>query len=129
MLLEGEMGVGKTTFARHLLHALGVVQPPEGSPTFAIVHEYRGSPGEVIHIDLYRIRYPEEIDETGIPAYFWERTAVVICEWASMWPEFEKAVLDSAGRNHYRVWEVRIDFDPNDVALRSIRIFKRPDRA
>src|SRR5882672_2202647 len=81
VLLEGPLGAGKTTFARALLEGLGVEQPPEGSPTFAIAHEYRARGREVVHIDFYRLKHESEIDEAGIPAYFWERDAIVICEW------------------------------------------------
>src|SRR4051812_16090482 len=69
VLLEGPMGAGKTTFSRALLAGLGVEQPPEGSPTFAIAHEYRtsrpGGVGQVVHIDFYRLRSESEIEEAG----------------------------------------------------------------
>jgi tRNA threonylcarbamoyladenosine biosynthesis protein TsaE len=94
VLLEGPLGAGKTTFARALLEALGVSQPPEGSPTFAIAHEYesRAKACPVVHIDFYRLRSEGEIEEAGIPAYFWGKGAIVITEWLSSWPEFEEAV-------------------------------------
>src|SRR4051812_11473567 len=78
VLLEGPMGVGKTTFARSLLMSLGVHQPPEGSPTFAIAHEYDSPRCGVVHIDFYRLRSEDEIDDAGIPAYYWERELIVI---------------------------------------------------
>src|SRR4051812_19325140 len=68
VLLEGEMGVGKTTFARALLEGLGVVQPPEGSPTFAIAHEYFSARGDVVHIDFYRLKSEAEIEDAGVSA-------------------------------------------------------------
>ena len=103
VLLEGPMGAGKTTFARALLEALGVEQPPEGSPTFAIAHEYsrtgsRAQGTGVVHIDLYRIKSEEEIEDAGIPSYFWDETRIVICEWLSLWKDFASAVL-SSGEN------------------------------
>src|SRR4051812_3947202 len=62
VLLEGVMGAGKSTFARALIEALGVRQVPEGSPSFAIAHEYlTDAKLEVIHLDLYRIRSEAEI--------------------------------------------------------------------
>ena len=99
------MGVGKTTFSRALLLGLGVVQPPEGSPTFAIAHEYESPKGGVVHIDFYRIRAEEEIDEAGIPSYFWERNLIVLSEWIASWPEFEARVLKSG-----RIWRVNLSF-------------------
>ena len=51
--LEGEMGVGKTAFARGFARALGCVGVH--SPTYTVVNEYRGDPLPVFHFDLYRI--------------------------------------------------------------------------
>jgi tRNA threonylcarbamoyladenosine biosynthesis protein TsaE len=105
VLLEGELGAGKTTFARELLLALGVLQPPEGSPTFAIAHEYDSESARIIHVDLYRLKNAEEIEDAGIVSYFWDPAVVVICEWLSMWEAFQSDVLKS-GRN----WRVQLDF-------------------
>jgi tRNA threonylcarbamoyl adenosine modification protein YjeE len=127
------MGAGKTTFSRHLLLALGVEQPPEGSPTFAIAHEYALAANErgdrktlgnlgVVHVDLYRIRSEEEIDERGIPDYYWDLQKIVLSEWTSMWPEFERQVLKS-GQN----WKVELTISEESADLRDIKI-TRPDR-
>ncbi len=77
------------------MEALGVLQPAEGSPTFSLVHEYQSPEGAVIHIDFYRLRSEYEIAEAGIPGYFWERDAIVICEWLSSSPVFESQVSES----------------------------------
>jgi tRNA threonylcarbamoyl adenosine modification protein YjeE len=107
------MGAGKTTFSRKLLECLGVRQPPEGSPSFAIAHEYTTrSRLEVVHVDFYRIRSEDEIAEAGIEAYFWEREAIVIAEWTSLWPEFEAAVLKSSRRRSWRVSLAFVDEAP-----------------
>jgi tRNA threonylcarbamoyladenosine biosynthesis protein TsaE len=125
VLLEGPMGVGKTTFARALLSSLGVEQPPEGSPTFAIAHEYLSPSGGVVHIDYYRIRSQEEIDEAGIPSYYWERNLIVISEWLSSWPEFEKDVIRTG-----RTWRVNLSFEPGESTFRKIEILQtRPSDA
>src|SRR5271156_4913445 len=63
VLLEGPLGAGKSTFARALLEGLGVIQPPEGSPSFAIAHEYSCVRGQVVHVDLYRLKHESEIEE------------------------------------------------------------------
>lgn len=112
------MGAGKTTFARALLAGLGVEQPPEGSPSFAIAHEYRSPKGEVIHMDFYRLRSEAEIEEAGLAAYFWERQAITITEWLSDWPEFRDAVLRAGGR----FWTVKIDFSARGDAYRDLEI-------
>jgi tRNA A37 threonylcarbamoyladenosine biosynthesis protein TsaE len=93
-----------------------VKQPPEGSPTFAIAHEYHGRACDVIHIDLYRLRSEGELEEAGIPSYFWEREDIVICEWLSQFSDFEARVLESK-----RNWVVSLSFS-EDLSRRSIQI-------
>lgn len=114
------MGAGKSTFARALLLALGIDQPPEGSPTFAIAHEYRSKRGEAVHIDLYRLRSEEELDDAGIPQYFWGREAVVMVEWLSMFPGFEAKVKE--GHESSATWVVALE--PAGEGHRRIRIEK-----
>jgi tRNA threonylcarbamoyladenosine biosynthesis protein TsaE len=115
------MGVGKTTFARALLAGLGLVQPPEGSPTFAIAHEYSTPQGEVAHVDFYRLNSELEIEEAGIPAYLWERNLIVITEWLSSWPGFEDQVYQSD-----RIFEVLLEHvrEVDDVPLEDVRQIK-----
>lgn len=117
VLLEGPMGVGKTTLTRGLLSALQIVQPPEGSPTFAIAHEYQSPRGGVVHIDYYRLKSEEEIDDAGIPSYYWERNLIVISEWLSSWPDFESKVIQSG-----RTWRIDLSFHENDLTRRDLRI-------
>lgn len=112
VLLEGSMGVGKTTFTRALLSGLSVVQPPEGSPTFAIAHEYEAPVGGVVHIDYYRLKSEDEIDDAGIPTYYWERNLIVISEWLSSFPDFEARVLESG-----RIWQINLRFFQNDQEI------------
>jgi tRNA threonylcarbamoyladenosine biosynthesis protein TsaE len=123
VLLEGEMGAGKTTFARAVLQGLGVVQPPEGSPTFAIAHEYVAPGGPVAHIDLYRIKHESELEDAGIHHYFWEREMRVLCEWVSLWPGLWSALTEEPQAREARTWIVRILMaEGGDPALRDIEI-------
>lgn len=117
VLLEGPLGAGKTTFARALLEGLGVIQPPEGSPSFAIAHEYASARGQVVHVDLYRLKHESEIEDAGIDAYYWERNAIVISEWTSMFPDFESAVMEKSA---HAVWVVTLGFAGED--RRSVEI-------
>jgi tRNA threonylcarbamoyl adenosine modification protein YjeE len=111
------MGVGKTTFVRSLLKGLGVIQPPEGSPSFAIAHEYQAPIGGIVHIDFYRLRSELEIDEAGIPAYYWERNLIVISEWLSNWQEFHQQVLGSG-----RAFEITLAFQEDHPMHRKVKI-------
>ena len=77
LTLSGGLGVGKTTLARAILHALG----HEGevpSPSFAIVQPYEDLRPAVWHVDLYRIEDPSEIEELGLDS---TDAGVVIVEW------------------------------------------------
>lgn len=79
ILLEGELGAGKTTLARALLRALA--DDPElevPSPTFTLVQSY-ATRVPVAHVDLYRIGSPDEVDELGLDDA--ARSGAVIVEW------------------------------------------------
>lgn len=78
----GEMGAGKTTFINALCRALGVEDDPTGSPTFAIVNEYRSdTTAELIyHFDLYRIENLEQAFDIGIEDYL-DSGALCFIEW------------------------------------------------
>lgn len=62
--LSGDLGVGKSTFARHFIWALaGPVDVP--SPTFTLVQPYETSKGPLAHFDLYRLKRPDDVYELG----------------------------------------------------------------
>ncbi|GAB3547707.1 bifunctional tRNA (adenosine(37)-N6)-threonylcarbamoyltransferase complex ATPase subunit type 1 TsaE/phosphotransferase [Noviherbaspirillum agri] len=89
--LHGDLGAGKTTLTRSLLHAAG----HEGhvkSPTYTLVEPYTvtiaGNPVEIMHFDLYRLASPEEFLDAGFREYFNSATICII-----EWPEKAVPVL------------------------------------
>lgn len=78
--LFGDLGAGKTIFARGIAQALGVTSPVS-SPTYTIQHTYTGTHTPVHHIDLYRLMTPDDVDMLDLNTC-WESNAITIIEWA-----------------------------------------------
>jgi tRNA threonylcarbamoyladenosine biosynthesis protein TsaE len=78
--LTGDLGAGKTTLARGFLHAIGITEPIR-SPTYTLLETYEAAALTVVHLDLYRLRDPDELEPLGLrdlarPSYVW------LIEWA-----------------------------------------------
>jgi tRNA threonylcarbamoyladenosine biosynthesis protein TsaE len=89
LYLRGDLGAGKTTCARSLLRALGVVGPVR-SPTYTLVETYELAGLTCVHVDLYRLQTHTEVDELGL------RDLVGACLLLVEWPEKGGAALPPA---------------------------------
>src|SRR5437764_13533750 len=67
ILMRGELGAGKTTLVKGIAEGFHAATADDvTSPTFTLVHEYRGSEVNVYHIDLYRVETPRQFENIGI---------------------------------------------------------------
>ncbi len=81
--LTGDLGAGKTTFAKGFAEGFGVTDTVT-SPTFTIMNEYQGSKMPLYHFDMYRLASKEEAINCGFEEYFdlTKLKGVVLVEWA-----------------------------------------------
>lgn len=76
--LEGDLGAGKSTFARHFVQALGH-KGDVPSPTYTLVQTYNDTRFPLAHVDCYRMKSPEEFDGLGLEAY--RQHGILLVEW------------------------------------------------
>ena len=122
--LDGELGTGKTTLAAGALAALGV-QSRVTSPTYGLVHPYtaklpaNGAAIEILHVDLYRLTRPAELDELGLDDGFRLASAavrrVMLVEWLES-AGGRLGIPDLAVRLTHETVGRRVELQANSVA-------------
>ncbi|MGC8941055.1 tRNA (adenosine(37)-N6)-threonylcarbamoyltransferase complex ATPase subunit type 1 TsaE [Sulfurihydrogenibium sp.] len=105
ILLEGDLGAGKTTFTKFLLKHLGVEEDVT-SPTFTVMNEYEGKDFNIYHIDMYRL---EKFDLSDILG-----KGLVIVEWPKENVDYDK------------VYKIKIEVLDDDVRLFILEGAKTP---
>ena len=91
VMLRGELGAGKTTLAKGIAEGLQAAAHEDvTSPTFTLIHEYRGTEVNIFHVDLYRIETQRELDTLGLDELIAEQGNLVLLEWGEKFAGFEK---------------------------------------
>ena len=104
VLLEGDLGAGKTTFVKGIADACGV-DASVRSPTFALMHRYRGRP-DLVHVDLYREAHASAIEDLDLEG---EREGlVIVVEWPKAltgdhWPDARVIRLEHVDETTRRI--------------------------
>jgi tRNA threonylcarbamoyladenosine biosynthesis protein TsaE len=108
VLLRGDLGAGKTTLVKGIAAGFRAASEDDvTSPTFTLVHEYRGPDANLYHIDLYRVDTQRQLETLGLDDLVAENSVLLI-EWGEKFPRFvsERDVeiaLERLGENERKV--------------------------
>jgi len=108
VVLSGDLGAGKTTLIKGIAEGFQAAsQENVTSPTFTLIHEYRGPEVNVYHIDLYRIDTPRELDTLALDDLIDEKSVLLI-EWGEKFERFRcdrdvEITIDRLGENDRRI--------------------------
>ncbi|MGE5110470.1 MAG: tRNA (adenosine(37)-N6)-threonylcarbamoyltransferase complex ATPase subunit type 1 TsaE [Acidobacteriaceae bacterium] len=109
VLLRGDLGAGKTTLVKGIAEAFQAAsQDDVTSPTFTLIHEYRGPERTLYHIDLYRIETERELATLGLEELSNEDGAILLIEWGEKFERLKKlrdfeVLLERTGENSRRI--------------------------
>jgi tRNA threonylcarbamoyladenosine biosynthesis protein TsaE len=88
VLLRGDLGAGKTTLIKGIATAFEAASEEDvTSPTFTLVHEYRGPTANLYHVDLYRVDTPRQLETLGLDDLIADNSILLI-EWGEKFPRF-----------------------------------------
>jgi len=108
VLLRGELGVGKTTMVKGIAEGWNAAQAEDvTSPTFTLIHEYRGPEITLYHIDLYRIDTQRELDTLALDDLM-DPKSILLIEWGEKFERFVKEreteiVIEHQGSDERRI--------------------------
>ncbi len=91
VILRGDLGAGKTTLVKGIAEGLGAAtQDDITSPTFTLIHEFRGPDVNLYHVDLYRIETERELLTLGLDELFAEEGNLVLLEWGEKFARLQQ---------------------------------------
>lgn len=108
VLLRGDLGAGKTTLVKGIAEGFEAASADDvTSPTFTLVHEYRGVRATLYHIDLYRVNTERELETLGIDDLT-TPDSILLIEWGEKFPRFVRErnleiLLERTGENERRI--------------------------
>jgi len=108
VVLRGTLGAGKTTLAKGIAEGFHAASEDDvTSPTFTLVHEYRGPSVNVYHIDLYRVDTPRQLETLGLDDLVGEHNLLLV-EWGEKFSRFVnqsdlEIALERMGENDRKV--------------------------
>jgi len=108
VVLRGDLGAGKTTLVKGIAEAFHAASEEDvTSPTFTLIHEYRGREASLYHIDLYRVDTPRQLETLGIDDLIGENSVLLI-EWGEKFARFERErdveiAIERFGENERRI--------------------------
>jgi tRNA threonylcarbamoyladenosine biosynthesis protein TsaE len=89
VILRGDLGAGKTTLVKGIAEGLqSASQDHVTSPTFTLIHEFRGPQVNLFHVDLYRVDTLRDLDTLGLDELFAEDGNLVLLEWGEKFKRF-----------------------------------------
>ena len=90
VILHGDLGAGKTTLVKGIAEGLHAAsQDDVTSPTFTLIHQYRGTDVTLYHVDLYRIDTQRELETLGLDELLAEDRNLVLIEWGEKFPRLD----------------------------------------
>lgn len=112
VLLRGDLGAGKTTLIKGIAAAFeAAAEEDVTSPTFTLIHEYRGPRANLFHIDLYRVDTQRELDTLALDDLRSD-DSILLIEWGEKFPRF------------VRERDVEIALEREDENTRTIRVVR-----
>ncbi len=113
--LSGDLGAGKTAFVRGLARGLGF-KGRVHSPTFALLNQYEGGVMPIYHLDLYRLRGPEDVMGAGLEEYLNCPDGVSVVEWVERWCGDAGATEGVGAGTFRRVYLSSLDEHTREIA-------------